>query len=204
MRRNSSELWQVRQRKPNITTAPWRAALFTVVALALPPALANAGPLDDVHEATLDIDHDGKPDRAALVRDDTNHALDLYIYSGRGDEKLDLSRAPTLLKKGLAEALVLEFAPRGNGSLVVQYGCGGCSNDWTVTLTIVHRAGAFVVGGVTCDWDTRSGLGTCDINLLTGKGTLSRNLGKARPISGKFTPVKLADWSKEKRPKACE
>jgi hypothetical protein len=83
-------------------------------------------------------------------------------------------------------------------------GCGGCSNDYATTLRIVYRGGKFLVGGVTYDWDTRSGIGSCDINFLTGNGVTSRELGKSRLINAKFAPVKLGDWSEEKRPKACK
>jgi hypothetical protein len=184
-----------------MATATWRAI---GLAIGLVAASASAAPLDDVHEMAIDIDQDGRADRAALVRDKASSGLDLYIFSGAGDAKLDLSRKATFVKKGLATSLVLAFEQRGKGSLVVTTGCGGCSNDWSITLTIVHRGGEFLIAGFTREWDTRNGTGTCDINFLTGKGTLTRDGAKARPLKGKFAPVKLADWSSEREPKACD
>ena len=189
-----------------MTRAPYCRTLHLAVALALAPASANAQEsfaLRDIHEVTLDIDKDGRQDRVALVRDRTGGGIDLYIYLAHADEKLDLSRKPALLKKNLATNLVLALEGRGNGSLIVRYGCGGCSNDWTATLTIVHRGGDFLVAGYTLDWETRNGVGRCDVNFLTGKGTLQRDLARVRPIKGKFAPVRLSDWSDAKRPQAC-
>jgi hypothetical protein len=185
-----------------MSATAWRLmALATVAWLAAP---AMAAPLDDVHEVVFDIDQDGRPDRAALVRSAATSGLDLYVFSGAGDEKLDLSRKPTFLKTNLATNLVLAFAQRSKGSLIVTTGCGGCSNDWSITLTIVHRGGDYLVAGFTHEWETRNGAGTCDVNFLTGKGTLTRNGTKARPLVGKFAPVKLADWSDKKYPIACD
>ncbi len=87
----------------------------------------------------------------------------------------------------------------------MQFGCGGCSNDYETFLTIAFRRGEFWVVGYTYEWETRDhGAGTCDINLATGKGTLSKDGGKARAVKGRFAPVKLADWDEDKAPfKAC-
>jgi hypothetical protein len=143
-------------------------------------------------------------DRAVLVEDPASGAADLSIYLAVGAEKLDRSRKPTFLKRKLTTARILRFESDGKGSLIVMSGCGGCSNDFATTLTIVYRAGAFLVGGVTYDWDTRYGIGSCDINFLTGKGVRSRGLAKAKPLKRHFVPIKLADWSEDKRPKACD
>jgi len=177
------------------------AGLTAVCALAqtTPPS-----PLDDSYSVTLDIDHDGKPDRATLLRNPETHALDLRIELGAANDQPPTSRTQAVSKSSIASGLVLDFAARGKDSLVITTGCGGCSNDVSTTLTIAHRGGTFVVAGYTLAWDTRSGSGTCDVNFLTGKGTLARDGAKARPLKGRFAPVKLEDWSDEKRPQECE
>jgi hypothetical protein len=190
-----------------MTTAFHYAALPRIVALAMVPAsalAANNHPLDPPYDIALDIDHDGKMDRAVLVVDPANGHADLYIYLAAGSGNLVFPRKPTILKKNLTAAQILRFESNGKGTLIVMSGCGGCSNDYATTLRIVYRGGKFLVGGVTYDWDTRSGIGSCDINFLTGNGVTSRELGKSRPINAKFAPVKLGDWSEEKRPKACK
>jgi hypothetical protein len=108
-------------------------------------------------------------------------------------------------KKKLAHGHVLALASNAKGSLIVKYGCGGRSNDDESSLTIVHRSGEFLVAGFSNSWEWRDrGSGGCDINFLSGKGVSRRGLGvKKKPIRATFTPVKLADWSVEKLPKAC-
>jgi hypothetical protein len=183
-------------------------------------ALAEDKPaLDALSEVTLDIDRDGKMDRAVLVGDPES-GLDLYIYLAAGDERLDLSRMPNFLKKEITDGSIIDrgLASKGKGTLTVEscYGCGA-NKSWNETLTIVHRGGEFLVAGYTRDWDWNSHIrkadgewdvetlmGGCDINFLTGKGVASEGLDEGKPLKGKFKPVKLADWSAEKRPKACE
>lgn len=182
---------------PHHMVLPWIVAL-TVVLMA---ALAENKPL---FEVALDMDNDGQMDRATIVQDPGAAEADLYIYLAAGDEKLDLSRQPAFLKKDLTTERVWGLESKGKGSLVVTYGCGGCSNDYETTLTIVDRRGKFLVAGVTYDWDTREGMGSCDINFLTGRGVVSRGLnGKSKPVKGKFRPMGLADWSDEIVSKAC-
>ncbi len=180
------------------------AALPLIAALAISAVGASAAN-KEIREVTLDIDNDGRMDRAVLVREPSNASADLAIYLAAGDEKLDPARKPDILKKDIANAIIVAFENNGKGSLILTYGCGGCSNDYATTLTIVHRRGTFWIGGYRYDWETRDSRGSCDINFLTGKGVAQRDLGKNRPVAGKFAPVKLADWSDEKRPKtkAC-
>jgi hypothetical protein len=190
-----------------MTTVFQRLILPGIIALAAGalPALAQDKPS---LATTLDIDRDGKMDRAVMV------GADLYIYLGAGDEKPDSSRTPSFLKKDLATAMVLGVESKGKvigkaagkPALIVKYGCGGCSNDSSTALTIVYRGGQFVVAGVTYDWDTRNGIGSCEVNFLTGKGVRTDGLNeekKTRSFKGRFTPVKLADWSDDKSPKGC-
>jgi hypothetical protein len=126
----------------------------------------------------------------------------LLIYLAIGAEKLDLSHEPTFRKNDLTTDPVLGLESNGKGSLIVKYGRGG-SNQYEMSLTVIRRGAEFLVGGFTQVWDTRSGIGSCDINYLTGSGVASRGLARSKPIKAKFTPVKLADWSQEKQPKAC-
>jgi len=191
-----------------MTTVFQRLVLPGIVTLAAGalPALAQDKP---AFATTLDIDRDGKMDRAVMVD------ADLSIYLAAGDEKLDPARKPSFLKKGLATARVLAVESRGKATgkaagkpvLIVKYGCGGCSNDFSTTLAIVYRGGQFVVAGVTYDWDTRNGIGSCDVNFLTGGGVATEGLNaekRTRRFKDRVRPVKLADWSEEKRPKACD
>jgi hypothetical protein len=179
------------------------AVLATVAYGATAEQAASRG---DRLEAVIDINRDGRTDRAVLVRHTRGAAADLLIYLGAGTDALDLSRKPDIRKDDLAHGHVMQLETNSKGSLVVHYGCGGCSNDYETTLTIVYRGGDFFVAGFSYNWETREGVGSCDINFLTGKGVRSQDLAKARPIKARFTPLKLADWSVDKQPslaKAC-
>lgn len=186
---------------------PRWAALYCAAALAMVPIGARAegaASHGDLHEIVLDIDRDGRMDRAVLVRHPSGGATDLLIYLRTGSEALDLSRKPDIRKDDLAHGHVMQLGANSKGSLTVQYGCGGCSNDYETTLTIVHRGGDFFVAGFSYNWETRdNGNGSCDINFLTGKGVRLRDLAKARPIRARFKPVRLAEWSADKEPKIC-
>jgi hypothetical protein len=188
-----------------------RAALQFAVVLAMAPigARAEGEPsmenpcemtvLKQRCEIALDIDRDGRMNRAVLVRHPTGPSADLSIYLAAGDDKIDPARKPAISREDLASGAVMQLGASGRGSLTVGYGCGGCSDDVETTLTIVHRGGDFWVAGFTYDWETRDyGAGRCDINLLTGKGVKSRGLAKSKLINAKFTAVRLAEWSAEK------
>lgn len=171
------------------------------------PVIAKNAP---AFELKLDIDQDGKADRA-LVLQEAGGPADLYIYLD--EERSDPSRLPDFVKKGLTEDRVIDLESKGKGSLLVRscFGCGA-SKSTEETLTIVDRQGKFLVGGYSRSWDwnqqkssgVETTLGDCDINYLTGKGTVSKDLEPGKPVEGKFKPVPLKDWSSEMRPKACD
>ena len=214
---------------------PW----MVVLAAATAPALAETRQ-EALYEITLDIDKDGKNDRAVLVltgpgRTDFDpltkeryglsqeENVDLYIYLGTGDDKLDLSREPAFMKKAIVDPertpWVQPLEKDDDGSLVVTAVYGwGARKSWGESLTIVHRDGELLVGGYAKDWewanevrkpdgtlDVETAIGGCDIDFLGGKATASDGLDEVEtPIEGKFTPVKLADWQIETLPEACE
>jgi hypothetical protein len=189
-------------------TAFEHAVLPLAVALTAAAAPASAEsypPIDGPFEVTLDMDNDGAMDRAVLVRHSEGGLADLSIYLAAGDGQVDPSGKPTFVKKDLTAEGIVSLEGSGNGSLTVTYGCGGCSNDYETALAIAYRGGEFLVAGYTYSWETRDGAGSCDINYLTGKGVITLGLdGEGTEIKEKFTPVKLADWSHERYPKACD
>jgi hypothetical protein len=185
-----------------------RAALIANLALALAsrPALADAGPPKDGNfEVILDLDYDGKMDKAIITQPPGGGPADLAIYLSAGNGPLDPSRPPTFVKKNLTAQRVLALGDAGKGTLIVQYGCGGCSNDEETSLRIVHRGGEFLIAGFDQAWDTREGLGRCEIDFLKGTRVVSQGLDGAKQARRKFAPVrlKLEDWSDDQRAKAC-
>ena len=88
------------------------AVVFALAAISA-PARAETKAL---FEIALDIDHDGRMDRAVLVGVEGTgfyapeknwfmigaaERVDLYVYLGAGDAPLDLSRKPSFLKKAI-------------------------------------------------------------------------------------------------------
>ncbi|RWK25858.1 MAG: hypothetical protein EOR43_02130 [Mesorhizobium sp.] len=192
-----------------MTTALHHAAWLVALAAMAVPALAGDKP---AFELAVDIDQDGTMDRAVVIQDDG--PAELYIYLGMGAEKPAPSRKPDFVRKALTEDRILDLEAKGKGSLAITscFGCGA-SKSTEETLTIVYRHGQFMVGGYSRSWDwgnrtsddtVETMLGDCDINFLTGKGTVSKDLEEGKPVKGRFKPVPLKDWSYEKRPKVCD
>jgi hypothetical protein len=213
-----------------------RASVTPAVAAALamlaPPATAQerAAPALPValYEITLDVDNDGKLDRAVLVAPSdagkdavffspgksffmfgTDSRIDLLIYLAAGDAPLDLTKPPSFTKRGIVDGerfnQVMPLESKGKGSLRVKsaYSLFG---DWKEeTLTVVYRRGEFVVAGLTYGFELKDGtIGDCDINFLTRTGVWWKGLdGRKRPVTGIPPPVKLSAWSGNNYPKAC-
>lgn len=175
-----------------------KALLPVLFTFCVSAAVAEDGKPTIRGEVTLDMDGDGKADRAALVENAASGASDLYIFLGGGDAKLDLARPASIIRRGVASRVVQELRANG-GSLLVEDATGGASDDYDDTLTIVYRNGAFLVAGFTRDTDTRKGgVGHCEINLLTGRALVSRGVdGVAKPARARVKPVRLADWPGE-------
>ena len=185
--------------------ARWAWMLF-LVTIPIQVSAQPGRPLEVVREVTLDINRDGSPDRAVLARnDDEGSYVDLTIHLGVDADKPDPAREPSMVKRRLASGHLHEMTAKGNGSLRVESRCGGCSNDDDTAFTIVYRAGDFLVGGLSRSWELRDGsVGRCDVNYLTGKGVASKGLpARDKAIGTAFRPIRLADWSEEKMPRAC-
>jgi hypothetical protein len=185
----------------------WRYAALSLAALNVAaPQGALAGDAPRIlYQATLDMDGDGVADLAAVTN--AGGSADLAIYLHVGDAGPALSRPPNFLRKNLTTERVLDLKGGPGGALVVVYGCGGCSNDHTTTLTIVHQGGSFVVNDAVVDWDTRYGIGTCRLDFEAGQGIVSKGLAederKEVPIAVDRGPINLADWSDEVADDAC-
>jgi hypothetical protein len=206
-------------------------ALAVLCGVAAPARAEERPKLAALSDAALDIDRDGRMDRAALVlvggsgsagpggqyRLSSDERVDLYVYLDAGDGAPDLSRPPSFIKKYIADPerawIVFPLEIRGRASLAVTtcYGCGA-NKSWEETLTIAYRRGEFLAAGYTMDWDWNSRLmngtvetklGGCDINFLSGKGAASQGLDEGKPLKTKFKRIRLADWSSERRPEAC-
>ncbi|MGZ5864289.1 MAG: hypothetical protein ACXWKC_02820 [Xanthobacteraceae bacterium] len=153
------------------------AAIMALTASARPQEPALSAPMA-LFELALDIDNDGKMDRAVLVSEiGTNSTggrfsaekdwfmlgrderADLYIYLGTGDEPLDLSRKPDFIKQAVATRernnQIYPLEKNDKGSLVVKTAFNLFSNWMPETLTIVHRDGEFIVAGLIYSYERK-------------------------------------------------
>ncbi|MBP2227382.1 hypothetical protein J2847_000662 [Azospirillum agricola] len=154
--------------------------------------------------ATLsgDLNGDGVPDRAVLtgLDDEADLAVHLSVDGA-------LPADPTLYRqaigwKGELAGTLPEMSITPRGSLVVVFQNDAIGrNRWREQLTIAFRNGVLVVAGYTnASRDTLDpkGGGSCDLNLLSGKGV--RN---GKPIAIPARPVPLADWTQDSVPESC-
>ena len=79
----------------------------------------------------------------------------------------------------------------GKGSLLIKSGNQSIGRDrWTQTLTVLYRNMEFLIGGIAYtarDTLDPKGGGSCDLNLLTGKG-----LRNGKPVDVTVRPVRLS------------
>lgn len=189
--------------------AAFRPALLTLLLLA-PCGAAVAQTLDPPQEITLDLDGDGKTDRAVLVApaaDDST--LDLHIHLGKSS-----GTAPDIVKPAITGLSILTFESpeKGTLSLSTCYGCGA-RKSYDETLTLVYRDGVLLVGEFSRDWEWYTPfadgtdeflMGGCRIDYLAGHAWVSEGLEEEVAVKERFTPVRLEDWSSEVRPSICE
>lgn len=186
-----------------------RKAVLPMLFVGFAPPNLHAEPrLQDVlSSVTLSFADDGSADRAVLVQGADADA-DLYLFRHVDDPDAGPAPArPALVKTGLVFAGTSwgqrpSLDQNGKGSLVVKSENDSIGRDrWSQTLTIVLRDGRFLVAGITYsarDTLNPDAAGSCDLNLLTRRGT--RNDAPARDVPG---PIEVKDWADERLPAAC-
>jgi hypothetical protein len=168
------------------------AAILAASIGAAIPAVAQAAD-EPQREVRLDLDGDGTLDLARVVGVPPRR-WDLQVFMGVGDGPLAADRKPDIVKQEIAENFTASVKARGR-SLIVTDECGGCTQNVVTSLTIVHRQGRLMVAGLESDWEIREESGRCDINFLTGRGTIARPAnGRPRPIRKPLAPKTLASW----------
>ncbi len=180
-------------------------AAATVLSFLATPALAQT----ILSSLTFDLNGDGLPDRAELVQEapEGDATLDIYVGLPGGGSRLAV-HTPDLVWVGSAVAgQQPELQISDYGSLQVLSMNQAIGRDrWVQTLTIAFRQGRFKLAGYTYGWwDTLdvSNDGTCDINLLNGKGELF--LGEERVKTTFRTSLRampVEDWDRA-IPKVC-
>ncbi len=176
-------------------------AILPLSAFAATPA--SIPPQKVISAVTGDWNGDGSMDRAVLIDSGDSNA-DIAIYLNDGNDGFKLAGfGPAVAFNGGLFGNSPELRVSKTGALQVHSeNIAIGRSHWERLLTLSYRNGQFVVSGVTASYnDTmdRSAGGSCDLNLLTGKGTSDR-----KKIAIKSAPVALSQWNDDKMPAACQ
>ena len=148
--------------------------LLLSLLLFFPSAIAA----QEINHVSADLTGDGVLDRAILALDTEGGGADLLIYVPNSDGQFSLhTKAKSLIWVGPGgRGPRLTVSP--HGSLLIHSINDSIGRDrWRQTLTVAWRSNAFVLAGFTYYWyDTQDPekSGTCDVNLLSGKGMRTR------------------------------
>jgi hypothetical protein len=185
------------------------AALVLALAFARADELPS---LDGPWETSLDFDRDGKADRAIVTYNSDDDRMDLRIYLAAGEGKFDPTRKPSFVKAGIAEGGITDLESKSH-ALVIKSGYNLYGSEWDAAITIAYRQGDFWVTYISSSWEwnirksdieVEVRMGACDIDLLAGSGMASDSLDDMKPLNERFSPVRLAEWSKQTRPQKCD
>jgi len=182
------------------------AALRLAALLAAGPSLADEAidPGRIAAVTTGDFDKDGDIDLAMIVRPPQARGADdngIYVYlSDPSEGRMVLrSAAPNIVPNSFIYAgESVAIASLQSGSILVT-----AKNDtpgqrhYEIRLTIAYRNLDFVVAGYSLKENVPNPL-DCEINMLTGKGTVN-----GKPITGATGAILLTQWSDDVGRQAC-
>lgn len=184
-----------------------RSAFFAALLLTAAPALAappeSIAPQTVISALTGDWNGDGSQDRAVLIDNgDSDADLAVYLSDGNGGLKM-AGFAPALAFNGKMFGNTPDLRLSKTGALQVHSENSAIGRShWDRVLTLSYRSGQFVVSGITASYydtlDPKAG-GSCDLNLLTGKGKSGK-----KNVTIKASPIALTQWNEDKIPAPCE
>lgn len=145
---------------------------------------------------------DGDIFRYKAVLVDTDGGADLYIFKDEGDGWVEAAHARDIAWRGGSYGQSPWLEATGNGSLKVYSENASIGRSrWEQVLTIAYRNNNFVVAGYTLSYyDTLDEAlsGTCDVNLLTGKG-----IHKDKPFRASLKALPVQNWTMDTQPQEC-
>lgn len=163
--------------------------LLPVLALLAGPACAQDW--QPVREVRADLDGNGAAETYTL-RDGAEGSVDLLVTEGAWERVV-----PWAAWTGAMAGQQPELAVSEAGSVLLTSMNEGIGRDrWRLTLTIAHRDRDWRVAGITYDWrDALDPLawGSCDLNLLSGRGAVETE-GGTREVAAPFTAPLLWAW----------
>ncbi|WP_298562285.1 hypothetical protein [uncultured Aliiroseovarius sp.] len=168
--------------------------------LVAPPAFAEGFST----QVSGDFNADGIADHVALIDFGDHGQADLLLKLGDGLQTIWLQNL--IWVGGFGQQPSLTVTPQGSLQVMSHNSSIG-RNRWEQIHTIAWREGAMRVIGYTYRWyDTLNldDIGSCDLNLLTGKGEISLGQDDAtRSISVSTPAFAVQDWLYEMPPE-CE
>ncbi|MDF0601186.1 hypothetical protein P1J78_10640 [Psychromarinibacter sp. C21-152] len=166
-----------------------RFALALLSLLLAAPALAQAV----VDSSLSDLNGDGLRERFTLLHYPGADTVDLIVEdTGTGR----VTARDIAWTGGIGQQPDIDVAPNGSIRLHSRNESIG-RNRWVQTLTIAYRDGAYRVAGFTYEfYDTLNpdAAGSCDLNLLTGRGFVTRGPGPKKTIAHDVAARRVTDW----------
>lgn len=148
------------------------------------PAAAQGAPGTMLSVVSLDWNADALPDAAILIQSDDAMA-DLALYEGSYQGMRPVLTLPSVVFSGLMAGQMPLLAPRSDTSFsVITQQTGVGRTPWEAALTIAYRDGELRVAGYDYSFYDRIDLshyGSCSVNLLTSRYTLTLGPGDDAP-----------------------
>ncbi len=168
-------------------------SLVLALVLMTGPALAQEGSWS----VQADLDKDGQPETYSLLDNGTG-TVDLSAETGSG-----ASTFPGVAWTGGMAGQEPNLAVSPAGSLLLMSRNDAVGRDrWTLTLTVAQRDGALKVAGITYQhYDTLdpANAGSCDLNLLSGRGVVEGPEGR-REVTAPGPAPALSEWQEDDLP----
>ncbi|MCU0550146.1 MAG: hypothetical protein MUC48_12420 [Leptolyngbya sp. Prado105] len=151
-----------------------------------------------ISSVKADWNGDGVSDRAILVVGEPTEA-DLLIYLSGISKPMTKKN---IAWRGEMYGTNPSLSVNPQGSLVITSANEAIGRDrWSKKVTALYDKGEFEVAGFTYSYrDTLdlANTGTCDVNLLTGKG-----IKNDKEFRTTLKPMSLAEWTEDSEPKEC-
>ncbi|MFL5784301.1 MAG: hypothetical protein ACJ76H_06830 [Bacteriovoracaceae bacterium] len=152
-------------------------------------------------EISMDFNHDNIEDSVKLLPPKNNrnyHVLEISVSDGKGFRKFENDKLVYAFSNPGAS---LEDLDNGSFKVIIDHSGAGRSSSLR-EYTISYRDEKFILSGVTVSeydrLDPNIG-GSCDINLLTGKGERNSHAIKIKPAKRDLNSVNF-EWL----PKECK
>ena len=210
-----------------ISVSGEQAMKFLLFALALLlPGVALAKPIETqkiITALTGDFNGDGAPDLAMVVETGPTDPMDIHFFLR--DIEQNYLKPVEIVREQIGgdwngydrpgyenSATEPELTMLPNGSIKFYLPAPEIGSERTnQTLTIAYRNGAFIVAGFayeSVDYLQENVASACDYNVLTGKGTSSKQQPdgstKHKTVSAEGKTIAFRDWNADDAFAACQ